>query len=489
MKKLLKYIVLFIVLIACFENIYSQAYKEDFDDYKIQPYQDTIIVRNNVGKWWFGPIVGLNGSIYFNTLTTLKFPDLPEYPLNPFNARLNFTRGQDLGWFTGVFAEYMPPGEKFAYGARIYMPDSRSSSSEFIQRKDTFEYKFRYLGTYKYFAFTPYVKYSFPVEGLYATLGLDLDLPYANEARLMHIRTDTAYITHDIKLSHEQMKIRYGIELGAGWEFTVSDINDKVRVRFNPYFTAAAGTKILADLNSNWNSVVIKLGFAIKFGLNEITIDTMPYNSDSEYEHEIYALVTTPQQISFEVAGLLESLPAYELDVVRKEEASIQLTLEGSLGRINSGTAINPVDPQLGNAPAGFGEVKTPLEKIDKEDENLLKLEFGDKNPKKMVYARASDFKLTDEMIKYLDLIIAYSKTKPIREIYIFGYTEELGSRQKNLEVSTKRAETARKYLLNSGISNKVKLYHYGKGALVPMKETGKKENVKLNNRIEIIIK
>lgn len=489
MKKALKYILLFIVGIACTEYIYSQAYREDFDDFKIQPYQDTIVVRNNVGKLWFGPLVGLNGSIYYNTLTTLKFPGAPEYPENPFNTRLDFTSGQDWGWFTGAFVELMPPGEKLAYGCRVYLFDTRNSSSELIQRKDTFEYKFQYSGTYRYVSFVPYVKYNFPIEGLYASLGLNLDLSYSNQARLMHLRNDTAYISHDLKLTHEQMKIRYGVELGAGWEFTVNDINDRVRVRFNPYVTASAGTKILADLNSNWNNVLFKLGFAIKFSFNQITIDTLKYNEDSYTSPEIFALVTTPGQVSYKVAGLSESLPAFELDLVNQEEAFIPIVLEGSMGRIKSGTAINTAPDVVGSVPAGYGESNPPVVNIDKKDSVVMKLEFGEKNTKKLVYTRSRDVRLTDEMKKYLDVIIAYSKTKAIREIYIFGYTEELGSRQKNLEVSKKRAETAYQYLINAGVGKKVQIFRDGKGALVPVIEAGKRADSKLNNRIEILIK
>ncbi|MEI6091566.1 MAG: OmpA family protein [bacterium] len=459
---------------------------ENFDDYRIQPNQDTIVIRNNVGKWWFGPLVGLNADIYFNSLTTLKFPGIPE---NPFNTRLNFTAGQDLGWFTGGFIEYMPPGKILAYGARVYVPDYRYSSSEMVQQMDLSEYKYQYSGVYKYASFAPYAKYNFPIEGLYATLGLNLDFPYSNEASLIHIRLDDAKITHDLKMTHEQMKIRYGVEIGAGWEFTVNDINDKVRVRFNPYLTASAGTKILADLNSNWNNVIIKLGFAIKFSLNEITIDTLKYNIESISRPEIYALVSTPEQVFFEAAGLSESLPAYELDASKREEPFIQVALEGSMGRINSGTAINPVSELPGTAPAGFGEANNPLENINIKQEEVLKLDFGEKNIKKLVYSRARDIKLTDEMKNYLDVIIAYTKTKAIREIYIFGYTEELGSRQKNLDVSKQRAEVAYKYLINAGVGKKVQIFRDGKGALVPVIEAGKRADVKLNNRIEILIK
>lgn len=487
MNKSLRYIILFIVGITCSQHIYSQAIREDFDDSRILANQDTVIISNHVGKWWFGPIIGLNGNIFYNTLTILKFPGISE---NPFNTKLNFTSGQDLGWFTGAFIEYMPPGEKLSYGARIYFPDTRNSSSETTQRKDTFEYSFKYSGTYKYVTLAPFVKYNFPLEGLYATLGLNLDYAYANQARLIHIRMDSSFITHDIKLDHEKMKLRYGLEAGAGWEFTVNDINDKVRVRFNPYITASVGSKILADLNSNWNNIVIKLGFAVKFGLNETTIDTIKYKIDSEVKPELYALLTTPQKVSFDITGLSESLPAYELEIVRTETV-VQVALEGSMSRINSGTAINPLSGLTTPPTNVLGETNRiePIED-NKRSDDFTKLEFGEKNAKKLIYSGEKDIKLTDEMKKYLDnIIMAYSKGKAIREIYIFGYTEELGSRQKNLEVSQQRAEEAYKYLISAGVGKKAQIYRDGKGALVPKKETEKKADKKINNRIEIIIK
>lgn len=461
--------------------------REDFDDYNINSNLDTIIVRNHVGKLWYGPIAGLNGNVYYKTLTTLKFPGVAE---NPFNTKLNFTSGRGLGWFIGAFIEYMPPGEKFAYGARIYLPDTRNCIAETTQRKDSFEFSFKYQGTYKYASLAPYVKYNFPWDGLYATLGLNLDFAYANQARLIHIRMDSAYITHDIKLSHEQMKLRYGLEAGAGWEFTVNDINDDVRVRFNPYLTASFGSKILADLNSNWNNIVIKLGFAVKFSRNEIAIDTIKYKIDSEVKPELYALLTTPQKVSFDVTGLSESLPAYELEIVRVETV-VQVALEGSMSRINSGTAINPLSG-LSTPPTNVLGETNRIEPIEdnKRSDDFTKLEFGEKNAKKLIYSGEKDIKLTDEMKKYLDnIIMAYSKGKAIREIYIFGYTEELGSRQKNLEVSQQRAEEAYKYLISAGIGKKAQIYRGGKGALVPKKETEKKADKKINNRIEIIIK
>ncbi len=67
------------------------------------------------------------------------------------------------------------------------------------------------------------------------------------------------------------------------------------------------------------------------------------------------------------------------------------------------------------------------------------------------------------------------------------GHTDNQGSTDVNLRLSTERAKTVMDYLISKGISKK-RLNHEGFGGTIPIAENFKEETRKLNRRVEFKI-
>ena len=87
------------------------------------------------------------------------------------------------------------------------------------------------------------------------------------------------------------------------------------------------------------------------------------------------------------------------------------------------------------------------------------------------------------ELSKVLNLIAVNSFNK----IEISGYTDNVGSEKYNLELSSKRAHSVYKYLVNNGVS-KTKLSFIGLGASNFLKDNNSEEGRIQNRRIEFKI-
>jgi outer membrane protein OmpA-like peptidoglycan-associated protein len=74
------------------------------------------------------------------------------------------------------------------------------------------------------------------------------------------------------------------------------------------------------------------------------------------------------------------------------------------------------------------------------------------------------------------------------KKIVVEGHTDSVGSRQKNMELSQKRADAVREYLISKGVKSD-RISAVGKGPDVPVAENKTAEGRANNRRVEIVVK
>ncbi|MBU6141216.1 MAG: peptidoglycan-associated lipoprotein Pal [Proteobacteria bacterium] len=73
-------------------------------------------------------------------------------------------------------------------------------------------------------------------------------------------------------------------------------------------------------------------------------------------------------------------------------------------------------------------------------------------------------FEVSDEAKKILDVQAAWLKSDPTIKITIEGHCDERGTREYNIALGEKRANSVKKYLVANGVENKrIKIISYGK--------------------------
>ncbi len=98
------------------------------------------------------------------------------------------------------------------------------------------------------------------------------------------------------------------------------------------------------------------------------------------------------------------------------------------------------------------------------------------------------EFKIQDESIPYLDSISQVIKEANPSRILIVGHTDNKGSNKYNLELSNKRAEELKKYLINKINQPGIGFISKGEGENFPIATNDTEEGRMKNRRVELII-
>lgn len=120
-----------------------------------------------------------------------------------------------------------------------------------------------------------------------------------------------------------------------------------------------------------------------------------------------------------------------------------------------------------------FKPKKKPVQQILKEAFNNLDFEFN-----KAIIKPAS-FASLDELSEVLN--------KVNWNLILSGHTDNVGSEDFNLKLSTKRAEAVKNYLINKGIAAE-RITAKGFGESMPIAPNDTEENRALNRRVEFFI-
>lgn len=86
-----------------------------------------------------------------------------------------------------------------------------------------------------------------------------------------------------------------------------------------------------------------------------------------------------------------------------------------------------------------------------------------------------------------LDLTVKVLKDYPELSILIEGHTTNLGNPKKNLDVSNRRAEKAKAYIVSNGVDAS-RIYTRGRGATEPVVSDKSAQNKRKNSRLEIYV-
>ena len=141
----------------------------------------------------------------------------------------------------------------------------------------------------------------------------------------------------------------------------------------------------------------------------------------------------------------------------------------------------------IGNSDLKFYYLNIDKDELISSDiNNFSSIEDGQRIILNKVFFYQSSDELLDESFDQLDLIFKFLNENENLTIFLEGHTDNIGNAKKNLELSSKRVETVKNYLIKKGI-NKKRIDGKGFGGERPLVSNKSSISNKLNRRVEII--
>jgi len=97
------------------------------------------------------------------------------------------------------------------------------------------------------------------------------------------------------------------------------------------------------------------------------------------------------------------------------------------------------------------------------------------------------EIEMTDSLLQYFKQVKLYLNNNKTQKALLTGHTDDIGNEIANNNLGLERANVMKNILVELGI-NKSQISVYSKGELQPIADNTKKENRRLNRRVEIII-
>lgn len=117
----------------------------------------------------------------------------------------------------------------------------------------------------------------------------------------------------------------------------------------------------------------------------------------------------------------------------------------------------------------------------------LVPIEKGQKIRLNNIFFDFADFNLLPNSFAELNRVVELMQNNPNLKIKIEGHTDDVGTQERNLKLSNKRANSVKEYLIKKGISEK-RLETIGYGKSKPIDKTDSDEARKKNRRVEFTI-
>lgn len=443
--------------------LYSQAPVGEIKEYIVLENLDTLKIDRYHTDWWFGVSGGFGLGIDFSKL---YIPEIIADDINLSKNKISYNSGTNSGVFLGLYGEWLPVNEMWGGTLRINLLEYREliSYSNSIEGTDKINYKFRNTSSSYYLSIAPSVRYNFPVENLYAFLGLDLEIKLSDEVLGKKEFSNSALIDHDKILKMNMTGFRIGINAGIGYDMFAADINRKVRAFISPFASLHIGSTEISDFGSSRMPLVVKIGANVKFNIDERKLDTIPLNPN---------LIETP-------------LAKFSL----KKEKGVDFG--GFVSKENISIALSVVPQRIVQELKPSSEIKVEEtvkhQPVNTETEPVKKNIVINPNKKKNInYTTSESSTLSKTDKEWLDALAEYLNKNPQATLRITGHSDDAGNTDQNMKRSQNRAAKVVEYLMKKGIARR-RLLDLGKGALDPIADNKTEKGRAKNRRVEIEI-
>ncbi len=484
--KLLKYPILLVFTVSV---SLSQAPKGEVESYQIIPggSGDTLKLNRTYGTWWYGFQGGLQFNYFFGKLNVSS----TNQPGNPFNTYTGYNSAAGGGFFIGGLMEWKSIGEKWGGMLGVNFYDKRffvGSVNPFVDSSVEISSGFTQIGI------SPSVKYHLPIEGLHLSAGMNLDIMLDNSGSQYMRYKNTGQITEEFKVNFKEPLLGYGLNFGIGYNYFIADYQNKARILITPFAEINIRSSMVNDNSSNWNSTVIRLGIAVKFGNDNIIYDTLEFDPTYEAPPQILAETHKGEGVLFNTVIPIEDRPAGIIQYLASSQVSAEIVeiikdsnnkSEVIAASLPQKKAVNPkrefptsITKSVVTLPSGktintkSDNIENPASKVDK---------------KVVLYPTSSSTEIPSELKKLLDAAADYLFLNPHSRIILIGHSDAQGTMEQIATRAKERARNAEKYLLSINVP-KGRIIANWKGALQGVAPNNTEEGRRQNRRVEIII-
>lgn len=455
-----KYNILIVILLLIIaSDLSAQHLLGKIKDQMITGDQDTIIIERDDPDYWIGIMAGMNMDRFYNSLFQ---PMKPEREPGESNPLIDYPASTGFGYFAGVNGEWIPPGNKWGASLHLYLADYRSTSSEAPSPLDTLDEKYISKINLYYLGISPTARYNLAIPGLYLIGGFEILVPLSWKSTFRKEFINSGDITQDYKLQFEDVALRYGFSIGAGYEIFMADIENRFRAHIVPFITINGTSEILKDWGSNWTSIYTRIGLKLKFGKDNLQIDTLEYDPYFRRPPPAIAVINVAENIDMPGFSPMEFLPALELKYVEKPEIIEEI----------SEKLVKKTEEEL------------MQEELERKQRNIP---IVPKQKESFTFATSSETTLPADLRTRLDIIADYMKSNPNTELRIEGHSDNTGTYEQNYRRSQERANTVQSYLIRKGVPRN-RLFARARGAVEPVASNESASGRKKNRRVELVI-
>ncbi len=395
----------------------------------------------------------------------MSIPYNPGREVDDSNILFDYPKGLGAGLFAGLRGEWLPIGSNWGAIIDLFLWDYRHAIAQtdvitdtmYIHDPERRNFRYQAKSNFTYVTLSPSVRFSLPLDHLYLFAGFNFELMIAQNAKKVTKYENTGRIDQDFNLKYSNVKSRLGFHIGSGYDIFLADFQHQWRIFFCPFLSINAGTPVLSDFGSSWNTFMVRIGFTIKMERDYIEEELLYYNP--EYVPGPVFAEVFPIEDRVQYPGIdYNPLPANQLAYVEKPQVVVEIS------------------EKLLVVPQKVDEAKiTRTDLID---------------PKKIEvfnYETTSDISLDSKAMNYLDKLVEFLKANPNFEVRIVGHSDNTGTYEQNLRRSNLRIENIVNYLIKKGIPRS-RMLARARGAVEPIASNTTDSGRRLNRRVEISI-
>lgn len=447
----------------------AQAPLGEMRSFEIIPGGDTLRIDRKNGTWWYGVHGGFQLNNYFGSLYVPSSNQVN----NPFNFFTKYNSGSGAGYFVGGLFEWKPPGEKFTGQLAVNFFDHREINGSVIPYLDT---SFNIKSKMSVVTIHPTVKYHLPVEGLNLSAGVIVDMQLKNEGFQNIQFVNTGKVVQEINTEFTEPVVGFGLSFGVSYDILIADYRNRSRLLISPFAEINLRSPVVSSNQSAFYATTARFGFALKFGNDDVIIDTLFYDPTFELPPQYFAAIKKPQVV-FTADADFEVLPSAYIAYVEQSKVSGEIAEVKPQERDTSFT----IAAELPRAR------KTETKKEEPVVAKAKDIEIKKGIAEKLTYPTSPAVRTTNEIRTYLDKVVEYLKAHPTARVIVIGHSDTRGTIEQNTTRSRERAKDVEKYLLSKGVPLGRIIASF-QGSLYSVAPNDTEEGRRQNRRVEITI-